>query len=137
MASINRVILVGNLGKDPELRYTKSGQPVANFSLATTDRWEGKDGGTEERTEWHRIVVWGKAAENCQKYLSKGSSVYIEGSLQTRKWEDKDGTEKQTTEIRVTSVQFLGSKKSESNEPAKAPEQSASESRWQDEELPF
>ena len=137
MASVNKVILVGNLGKDPELRYTKSGQPVANFSLATTDRWEGKDGNTEERTEWHRIVVWGKAAENCQKYLAKGSSVYLEGSLQTSKWEDKDGNEKQTTEIRVTSVQFLGSKKSESNEPAKAPAQSAPESNWQDDELPF
>ncbi len=108
MASVNKVILVGNLGRDPELRYTKSGQPVASFSIATTDSWNNKAGEREEHTEWHRIVVWGKAAENCGKYLSKGRSVYIEGRLQTRKWEDKDGHERQTTEINAQTVQFLG-----------------------------
>lgn len=116
MASVNKVILVGNLGKDPELRYTKSGHPVANFSVATTDKWQGKDGNTEERTEWHQVVVWGKSAENCQKFLGKGSTVYLEGSLQTRKWEDKAGNERYTTEVRAERVQFLGSKKSGARE---------------------
>ncbi len=108
MASVNKVILIGNLGRDPELRYTKSGQPVTTFSIATTDSWNNKAGEREEHTEWHRIVVWGKSAENCGKYLSKGRSVYIEGRLQTRKWEDKDGNERQTTEINAQTVQFLG-----------------------------
>lgn len=125
MASLNRVTLIGNLGKDPELRYTKSGHPVANFSVATTDKWQGKDGNTEERTEWHQIVVWGKSAENCQKFLNKGSSVYLEGSLQTRKWEDREGNERYTTEVRAERVQFLSAKKSAARdaEPEAEPDQ--------------
>ena len=110
MASVNKVILVGNLGRDPELRYTKGGQAVANFTLATNERWNDKDGNTQERTEWHRIVVWGKPAENCAQYLQKGRSVYIEGRLQTREWEDKDGHKRYTTEIVGQTVQFLGSR---------------------------
>ncbi len=108
MASVNKVILVGNLGRDPELRYTQSGQPVANFTLATNERWTGRDGQSQERTEWHRIVVWGKQAENAAHYLSKGRPVYIEGRIQTREWEDKEGQKRQTTEIVAQTVQFLG-----------------------------
>lgn len=105
--SVNKVILIGNLGSDPELRYTQSGQAVANFNIATNERWNDKDGQTQERTEWHKIVVWGRQAENCEKYLSKGRQVYIEGRLQTRDWEDRDGNKRYTTEVVAQSVQFL------------------------------
>ena len=108
MASVNKVILIGNLGRDPELRYTQGGQGVANFTLATNERWRDKDGNNQERTEWHRIVVWGKTAENCAQYLQKGRSVYVEGRLQTREWEDKEGAKRQTTEIVAQNVTFLG-----------------------------
>jgi single-strand DNA-binding protein len=108
MASVNKVILVGNLGRDPELRYIPSGQAVANFSLATSDRWRDKEGNNQERTEWHRIVVWGKSAENCAQYLQKGRSVYVEGRLQTQEWEDKEGVKRKTTEVVAQTVQFLG-----------------------------
>ena len=109
MAGVNKAILIGNLGRDPELRYTQSGQPVANFTLATTETWNKRDGGgKEEKTEWHRIVVWGKTAENCGKYLDKGRQVYIEGRLQTREWQDKEGQKRYTTEIVAQTVQFLG-----------------------------
>jgi single-strand DNA-binding protein len=107
MASINKVILIGNLGRDPELRYTQGGSAVTNFTLATNEKWKDKDGNNQERTEWHRIVVWGRSAENCAQYLQKGSSVFIEGRLQTREWEDKEGNKRQTTEINAASVQFL------------------------------
>ena len=105
--SINKVILIGNLGRDPELRYTQGGSAVTNFTLATNEKWKDKDGNNQERTEWHRIVVWGRSAENCAQYLQKGSSVFIEGRLQTREWEDKEGSKRQTTEINAASVQFL------------------------------
>jgi single-strand DNA-binding protein len=108
MASVNKVILIGNLGRDPELRYTQGGSAVANFTLATNERWRDKDGNNQERTEWHRIVVWGRTAENCAQYLQKGRPVYIEGRLQTREWEDKDGNKRNTTEINALTVQFLG-----------------------------
>jgi len=110
MASVNRVILIGNLGRDPELRFTAGGQPVASFTVATNERWNDRDGKVQERTEWHRIVVWGKQAETCANYLQKGRSVYIEGRLQTREWEDKEGQKRQTTEIVAQTVQFLGSR---------------------------
>jgi single-strand DNA-binding protein len=110
MASVNRVILIGNLGRDPELRYLQSGQAVTTFSVATNDRWTDRDGKPQERTEWHRVVVWGKQAENCANYLAKGRSVYIEGRLQTREWEDKEGQKRQTTEVVAQTVQFLGSR---------------------------
>ena len=110
MASVNKVIVIGNLGRDPELRYTASGQPVASFTVATNERWNDRDGKPQERTEWHRIVVWGKQAENCANYLQKGRSVYVEGRLQTREWEDKEGQKRQTTEIVAQTVQFLGSR---------------------------
>jgi len=108
MASVNKVILVGNLGRDPELRYTQNGSAVTNFTLATNEKWRDKDGNNQERTEWHRIVVWGRSAENCAQYLQKGSPVFIEGRLQTREWEDKEGNKRNTTEINALSVQFLG-----------------------------
>jgi len=111
MAGVNKVILIGRLGRDPELRYTQSGQAVANFSIATTESWNKKDGsGRDERTEWHRIVVWGRTAELCQQYLSKGRETYIEGRLQTREWENKEGQKQRTTEIVANTVQFLGSR---------------------------
>jgi single-strand DNA-binding protein len=108
MASVNKVILIGNLGRDPELRYTQNGQAVANFTLATNERFSTKDGDKQERTEWHRIVAWGRTGELCAQYLSKGRSVYLEGRLQTREWEDKEGQKRKTTEIVATTVQFLG-----------------------------
>lgn len=108
MAGVNKVILVGNLGRDPEVRYTKSGQAVASFSLATSESWKGKDGNKEEKTEWHRIVAWGKLGEICGEYLNKGKQVYIEGRLQTREWDDKDGNKRSTTEIVANNMTMLG-----------------------------
>lgn len=107
-AGINKVILIGNLGRDPELRYTQSGQPVTNFSLATSEQFSKKDGTRDERTEWHRIVAWGRTAELCAQYLSKGRTVYVEGRLQTREWENREGQKQRTTEIVAQNVQFLG-----------------------------
>src|SRR3954451_3325851 len=106
--SVNKVILVGRLGQNPEVRYTPSGAAVANFSIATSESWVDKSGQKQERTEWHRIVVWGKTAENCNQYLSKGRQIYVEGRLQTRQWQDKDGQTKYTTEVQAQTVQFLG-----------------------------
>src|SRR3954466_13548287 len=105
--SVNKVILIGNLGRDPEVRYTPSGQAVANFTVATNEAWTDKAGQKQERTEWHRVVVWGKAAENCGEYLSKGRSVYVEGRLQTREWPNKEGAKQYTTEVVANQVLFL------------------------------
>lgn len=121
MASVNKVILVGNLGTDPEIRYTPSGSAVANFSLATKDQWTGKDGQKEEKTEWHKIVAWGRLGEICGEYLKKGSQVYIEGRIQTRSWEDRDGNKRYTTEIHAFSMQMLGSASKKEGGEAKAP----------------
>jgi single-strand DNA-binding protein len=109
MASVNKVILIGRLGRDPELRYTQGGQAVANFTLATNERFANKSGEQQERTEWHRIVAWGKTGELCAQYLSKGRNVYVEGRLQTREWEDKEGQKRTTTEIVAQNVTFLDS----------------------------
>jgi len=107
---INKVILVGNLGRDPEIRYTPSGMAVANFSVATTEKWKDKQSGEmQERTEWHRIVAWGRLGEICGEYLAKGRQVYIEGKLQTRQWE-KDGVTRYTTEVVASEMKMLGSK---------------------------
>ena len=108
MAGVNKAILVGNLGRDPELRQTPNGQAVVNFTLATSENWTDKSGERQERTEWHRIVVWGRTAEMCNQYLSKGRTVYVEGRIQTREWEDKEGNKRYTTEIIANDVQFLG-----------------------------
>lgn len=110
MAGINKVIIVGRLGRDPEVRYTQDGTAVTNFSVATSDEWRDKQSGEKrERTEWHRIVAWRRLGEICGEYLSKGRQVYVEGKLQTRSWE-QDGVTKYTTEIVATDVQFLGGK---------------------------
>jgi single-strand DNA-binding protein len=105
---VNKVILIGNLGSDPEVRFTPSGQAVANFRVATNDSWTDKSGQKQERTEWHRIVVWGKLAELCGEYLKKGRQAYIEGRLQTREWTDKENKKNYTTEVVANTVQFLG-----------------------------
>ena len=111
MASVNKVIIVGNLGRDPEVRYTPNGSAVCNVSVATTRSWKNKDSGDKnEETEWHRVVFYDKLAEIAGEYLKKGRSVYVEGRLKTRKWQDKDGAEKYTTEIIATDMQMLGSR---------------------------
>jgi single-strand DNA-binding protein len=110
MASVNKVILVGNLGKDPEVRYMPSGEAITNITVATTDTWKDKNGEKQERTEWHRIAFFGKLAEIAGEYLKKGSQVYLEGRLQTRKWQDKDGNDRYTTEIVADRMQMLGSR---------------------------
>jgi single-strand DNA-binding protein len=109
MGSVNKVILVGNLGRDAELRYTPGGAAVATLNLATTEVWNDKASGQkQEKTEWHRIVLWGKSAESLSEYLTKGKQIYVEGRLQTRKWQDKDGNDKYTTEIRADRITLLG-----------------------------
>ncbi|HLE26080.1 MAG TPA: single-stranded DNA-binding protein [Thermodesulfobacteriota bacterium] len=108
MRGVNKVILIGNLGRDPEIRYTTSGQAVANFTLATTEVRQNKSGEKDEFTEWHRIVAWGRLAEICGEYLSKGKTVYIEGALRTRSWEDKEGRKRWTTEVVAQNMQMLG-----------------------------
>ena len=107
--SVNKVILVGRLGKDPEMKHTSGGTPVTHFSLATDEIWKDAQGEKQQRTEWHNIVAWGKLAEICGDYLKKGRLVYIEGRLQTRSWEEKDGTKRSTTEIRADEMVMLGS----------------------------
>ncbi len=107
-SGVNKVILIGNLGANPELRYTPGGQAVANFRIATNEKWTDKSGQSQERTEWHRIVVWGKLAELCNQYLQKGRQVYVEGRLQTREWTDKENHKNYTTEVVAQQVTFLG-----------------------------
>ncbi|MGL1931522.1 MAG: single-stranded DNA-binding protein [Desulfotalea sp.] len=107
---INKAILVGNLGADPEIRHTQSGTQVTNFTVATTERWKGQDGQMQESTEWHRIVAWNRLAEICGEYLSKGSKVYIEGKIQTRKWQDQSGNDRYTTEIVAREMKMLSPK---------------------------
>ncbi|MFN2427318.1 MAG: single-stranded DNA-binding protein [Candidatus Binatia bacterium] len=108
MASVNKVMILGNLGQDPELRNTTSGKAVATLRVATTDTWNDASGARQERTEWHTIVVWGRSAENCKQYLAKGRAVFVEGRLQTRKWQDKEGHDRYSTEIVADRVQFVG-----------------------------
>ncbi len=109
MSGVNKVILLGRLGADPEVRYTAGGTAVAKFNLATSETWKDKDGSKQEKTEWHRVVAFGKLGETCGEYLSKGKQVYVEGKLQTRSWEDKEGNKKYTTEINVNNMVMLGS----------------------------
>ena len=110
MAGVNKVILIGHLGRDPELRYTQGGTPVCKLNIATTRTYTNKNNDRVEETEWHRVVVWSKQAEHCNNYLSKGRQVYVEGRLQTSSYEDKDGVKKYSTEIIADTVQFLGSR---------------------------
>jgi single-strand DNA-binding protein len=106
--SVNKVILVGNLGKDPEVRFTNSGSAVARLSVATSEVWNDRDGNRQERTEWHNVVVWGKQGEHCGQYLAKGRQVYVEGSIRTRSYDDKSGNKRYVTEVVAQRVQFLG-----------------------------
>lgn len=108
MASVNKAIILGNLGKDPELRHTQAGKAVCTLRLATNEVWSDASGERQERTEWHTVIVWGKQAENCNQYLKKGRSVFIEGRIQTRKWQDKEGNDRYSTEIVADRVQFVG-----------------------------
>jgi len=108
MGSVNKVILVGNLGRDAELRYTPGGAAVATLNLATTEVWNDRSNQRQEKTEWHRVVLWGKQAESLQEYLTKGKQIYVEGRLQTRQWDDKDGNKRYTTEIKCDRVTLLG-----------------------------
>lgn len=110
MKSVNKVILIGRLGRDPELRYTPGGQPYAKFSIATDDVWQDKNGERKTRTEWHNIVAWGKLAETCNQYMRKGRLVYIEGRIQTRQWEDNAGAKRSTTEIIMQDMSLLESR---------------------------
>ena len=149
MASVNKVILVGNLGKDPEVRYMPNGDAVANFSIATTDTWKDKNGMRQERTEWHNISMYRRLAEIAGEYLKKGSSVYVEGRLQTRKWQDKNGQDRYTTEIICDQMQMLGGKgggegKREEYDdsppppPARrAPQQAASRTEDMEDDIPY
>jgi single-strand DNA-binding protein len=108
MGSVNKVILVGNLGRDSELRYTPGGAAVATLNLATTEVWNDRNNQRQEKTEWHRVVLWGKQAESLQEYLTKGKQIYVEGRLQTRQWDDKDGNKRYTTEIKADRITLLG-----------------------------
>ena len=135
MGSVNKVILVGNLGKDPEVRFTKDGQSVANFSIATSEKWTGKDGNKEESTEWHNIVAWGKLGEICGEYLTKGKPVYIEGKLKTQNWADNDGNIRYKTEIVASNMTMLGGAAGGSHD---APDSSMSQRPDDDDEdIPF
>ena len=139
MASVNKVILVGNLGRDPELKYLASGDAVCNFSIATSETWKDKAGEKQEATEWHRISAFGKLAEICGQYLKKGSTVYIEGSIKTRKYQ-KDGVDHYATDIRADRMQMLGSKSAPSDaeeQPAPAPAKAASKFDSLEDDLPF
>ena len=120
---INKVILIGNLGADPELRHTQSGVTVASFRVATTERWKGQDGQMQEGTEWHSCNAWGKLAEICGKYLQRGSKVYVEGSINTRKWQDKSGNDRYSTEIKVREMKMLDGKGSSGSGRGDGPSQ--------------
>lgn len=139
MASVNKVILIGNLGKDPDLRYTPSGQAVANFSLATNEKYKDKDGQMVERTEWHNITVWGKQAETAKEYLKKGRQIYLEGRINYRTYDDKEGVKRNVTDIVVQRIQFLG-RREEVPETVGAPGESVETepaAGGEEENLPF
>lgn len=139
MAGINKVFLVGNVGRDPEVRFTQSGTAVGNFTLATNEVRKSKDGEKEERTEWHRIVVWGRQAEIARDYVKKGSLIAVEGSIRTRQWEDRDGNKRSTTEINTDRFTFLGRR--EAGGKAGGGEQEAAQTGeppyQQDDDIPF
>ena len=128
MASVNKVILIGNLGADPETRYLPSGDAVANIRIATTDVWKDKSGEKQEHTEWHRVAFFGKLAEIAGEYLKKGSPVYIEGRIRTRKWQDKEGQDRYSTEIVADRMQLLGSRGGGTEAGAREPKPAAAES---------
>ena len=133
---LNKVMIIGRLGADPELRYTQGGQPVCSLRIATDESYTDKDGNRVERTEWHSIVVFGKTADNCNQFLRKGSLVYVEGKLATRKWQDQKGQDRYTTEIRAERVQFLEKRENGPQKPAQRKERGSS-AQSELEEIPF
>jgi single-strand DNA-binding protein len=137
MASVNKVILVGNLGRDPEVRFMPNGEAVCNFSIATTDTWKDKSGAKQERTEWHAIVMYRKLAEIAGEYLKKGSTVYVEGRLQTRKWQTKEGQDRYTTEIISDQMQMLGGRPQGSDNQPQQPDNNAPSTDFDDDLPPF
>lgn len=137
MSSLNKVIIIGRLGQDPEVRNTQGGTSVATMSVATSERYKDKNGEQQENTEWHRVVAWARLAEICRDYLKKGSLVYFEGTLQTRDWEDKDGVKRYTTEIKALSMQMLDSKGSGSNGQSSTPSKPEPAKEIDDAALPF
>jgi single-strand DNA-binding protein len=141
MASVNKAILIGNLGRDPEMRHTPSGKPVTTFSIATTEKWRDQNGEMQESTEWHNIVLWGRQAEIAKEYLSKGRPVYIEGRIQTRSYEDKNGVKKYITEIVGRHMQFLGARGESASDytPPPPPSEEAApfDNTVEDDDLPF
>ena len=136
---INKVILIGNLGSDPEIKISASGSTIANFTLATNERWKNSEGVQQEQTEWHRVVAFGRLAEICGEYLHKGRQVYIEGRLQTRSWEDKEGTKRYMTEIVLRDMQMLGIKGETVMEdiPSSPPTQQQDKASTEEDDLPF
>ena len=137
MSDLNKVMLIGRLGKDPETRFTPNGKAVANFSIATSEKWK-KDGEKQERTEWHNIVVFEKLAEIVGQYLTKGSQVYIEGKLQTRKWQDKQGNDRYTTEIVASQMQMLGGGRSQQERTdSPSSDSSTAATDFDDSDIPF
>lgn len=134
---VNKVILIGRLGADPEIRYTPSGAEVATFRMATSESWTNKSGEKEERTEWHRIVAWRGLAKICGEFLSKGKLVYIEGRLRTRSWEDRDGNKRTTTEIEATDMKMLGGVGEASRKPKEPEAESAPPAAKEEEDIPF
>ena len=140
---VNKVILIGNLGRDPEVRHTQDGKSITNFSIATSESWMDKQGNKQEKTEWHKVSVFGKLAEIAEQYLDKGSQLYIEGKLQTRKWQDKDGNDKYTTEILGNEMNMLGGRQGSGGGAADVQSQPATpmsqpvESNISEEDIPF
>ena len=130
MGSVNKVFLIGNLGADPEIRYTQNQTAVANLRIATNERWTTAEGEKQEHTEWHRIVAWGRLAEICSEYLVKGRQVFVEGVLRTKSWEDKEGNQRYTTEIRANNIQMLGRR---DEEATPLPE----DTEFTDDDIPF
>jgi single-strand DNA-binding protein len=137
MRGVNKVILVGNLGADPDVRYSSTGSAVVNFRIATSENWTNKEGGKETRTEWHRIVAFGKLAEICAEYLNKGKQVYVEGRLRSRSWEDKEGNKRWTTEVVASNVVMLGGAGDQARETGGEPPEGPPEPAQQDDDIPF
>ena len=136
--SVNKVILIGNLGRDPEVRFTAGGKAVARFSVATSEVWTDAEGSRQERTEWHNVVVWGKQAESCGQYLQKGRQVYVEGSIRTRQYDDKEGNKKYITEVVAQRVQFLGGGRAGGAQPRESQSaESAAAPAAEEEDIPF
>jgi len=137
MRGVNKVILIGNLGADPEVRYTNTGTPVANFRIATNETWTTREGERTTRTEWHRVVAFGKLSEICSEYLNRGKQVYVEGRLQTRSWEDKDGNKRWVTEVVATNMVLLGAPADQMRDMEEAFPEESSEPEFKEDDIPF